>query len=278
MTARLRLLNLRIGEPLSNTLAAHTNSFHTHSLEAALSGAAESGFRFVELSAVRGWTEHVDVDEDPAPTIALVEEMGLKAIALSGHSDLTTDTGVSLAVRAVQWAAAAGLDQVTTAIGGHASQREDLQAFLSRIDVIAEAAARSEVIVALEVHGEVMATGLKSRDLIERIGSRWIRIKYDTANVEYYGGVEAVDDIRHVLPYLVNVDAKDHRGGIGEWDFPPPGDGTIDWPRLIGILRAAGYTGPVTVEIEFSGEPWPSPPEVTAALHTARRTLEPLLV
>ncbi|MCY4422779.1 MAG: sugar phosphate isomerase/epimerase [Acidimicrobiaceae bacterium] len=262
---------------MANTLVAHTNSFHTHPFEAALSGIAEAGFQHVELSAVRGWTEHVDVDDDPAPTVALLEQAGLQAVALSGHSDLTTDAGVSLAVRAIQWAAAAGLDRITTAIGGHAGQHENLSDFLSRVAVVAESAARSEVVVALEVHGDIMATGLKSRELIERIGSDWVRIKYDTANVEFYGGVKAVDDIHHVLPYLVNVDAKDKRGGVGVWDFPPPGEGSIDWPRLIGILRAGGYAGPVTVEIEFRGEPWPSPPEVTEALRTARRTLEPLL-
>src|SRR4051812_21659700 len=44
---------------LSNRLGGHTNSYHTHGVEAALEGIAAAGYRFVELSAVRGWTEHV---------------------------------------------------------------------------------------------------------------------------------------------------------------------------------------------------------------------------
>lgn len=260
-----------------NTLAAHTNTFHGYPLEVALTGIVEAGYRHVELAAVRGWTEHVDVDADPAPTMSLLDQMGLTAIALSGHSDLTTPDGVSLAIRAIQWTEAAGLDLMTTAIGGHASQDEDLSSFLAGIGAIADAADRANVTVALEVHGEHMATGLQSRQLIEEINSEWIRIKYDTGNVEYYGGEKAVDDIHHALPYLVNVDAKDKLGGLGHWDFPPPGAGSIDWARLIQILHAGGYTGPVTVEIEFQGEPWPPPSEITAALALARNTLSPLL-
>ena len=47
-------------------LAGHTNSYHTYSFDEALAGIAAAGYKGVELSAVPGWTEHVDVDDDPA--------------------------------------------------------------------------------------------------------------------------------------------------------------------------------------------------------------------
>jgi hypothetical protein len=46
---------------MQNPLAGHTNSYHTYSHDEALAGIAAAGFRFVELSAVPGWTEHVDL-------------------------------------------------------------------------------------------------------------------------------------------------------------------------------------------------------------------------
>ncbi len=49
---------------MRNALAGHTNSFHTYSREEALAGIAEAGYRSVELTAVEGWTEHVDLDAD----------------------------------------------------------------------------------------------------------------------------------------------------------------------------------------------------------------------
>ena len=49
---------------MRNALAGHTNSYHTHTAEEALAGIAEAGYRTVELTAVEGWTEHVDLDAD----------------------------------------------------------------------------------------------------------------------------------------------------------------------------------------------------------------------
>ena len=49
---------------MANPLAGHTNSYHTYSHDEALQGIAEAGYSAVELSAVPGWTEHVDLDAD----------------------------------------------------------------------------------------------------------------------------------------------------------------------------------------------------------------------
>ena len=47
---------------MQNPLAGHTNSYHTYGHDEALAGIAAAGYRYVELSAVPGWTEHVDLD------------------------------------------------------------------------------------------------------------------------------------------------------------------------------------------------------------------------
>ncbi|MER3487774.1 MAG: hypothetical protein C4307_03090, partial [Chloroflexota bacterium] len=75
---------------MDNLLAGHTNTYHTYGLEEALAGIAEAGFRYVELSAVPGWTEHVDLDADPAELRRKLDHYGLAPASLSAHSDLTT--------------------------------------------------------------------------------------------------------------------------------------------------------------------------------------------
>ena len=69
---------------------------------------------------------------------------------------------------------------------------------------------------------------------------------------------------------------KDKRGGKGVWDFPEPGEGHVDFARVLGVLRDAGYDGPYSVEIEFQGEPWPPLDEVTRAMTSAYRHLSGL--
>lgn len=258
-------------------LAAHANTFHTYGFDDALRGIAEAGYTDLELSAVPGWTEHVTYEDDPAEVAARVASYGLTACALAGHSDLTTADGVAYAVRGIEWTAAYGLGLFTTAVGGHSAVDESREAFLAGFGPIVEAAERCQVRVGLEIHGELMGSGALARPLIEQIGSPWIGVKYDTANCEFYGGVRAADDIPAIVDKLISADVKDHRGGKGVWDFPPPGEGSIDWPAVIRRFKDGGFRGPYMVEIEFDGN-WPDHETIVEALKTARHTLSPLLV
>ena len=180
---------------MRNALAGHTNSFHTYGREEALAGIAEAGYRTVELTAVEGWTEHVDLDADTGELRARLEHYGLEPVVLSGHSDLTTDEGLAYGIKAVEWCANYGLPVMNTAIGGHASQEENESAFLANIEALANAAEDAGVDVALEIHGDIMASGARTLPLLERIGHPRIKVAYDTGNCEFYGDVKAVDDL-----------------------------------------------------------------------------------
>jgi sugar phosphate isomerase/epimerase len=258
---------------MENPLAGHTNTYHTYGLEEALAGIAEAGYRHVELSAVPGWTEHVDLDADPARLGRRLDEYGLSAVSLSAHSDLTTREGLAHGVKAVQWAAELGIPIVNTAIGGHAGKEEDERAFLENVGELADAAERAGVVVALEIHGEIMASGARTLPLLERIGRESIRVNYDTANVEFYAGERAVDDLPRIVEHVVHCHLKDTAGGKGNWNFPALGSGVVDFARLLEIFRQAGYRGPFSVELEFQGEPWPPLAEVNEAM---RRSYEHL--
>jgi L-ribulose-5-phosphate 3-epimerase len=251
---------------MDTPLAGHTNSYHAYRLEEALAGIAEAGFRHVELSAVPGWTEHVRFDggEDLRRQLLRHE---LTAVSLSAHSDLTTRDGLQHGIQAVRWAAGFGIPIVNTAIGGHASREENERAFLENIGELADAAQAAGVVVALEIHGDIMATGQKSLPLLRKIGRPdVIRVNYDTGNVEYYGGMRAVDDVAQIAPFLAHVHLKDTTGGRGVWNFPALGAGVVDFRRVLDILRTAGYQGPYSVELEFQGEPWPPLADVTSAM------------
>lgn len=258
---------------MRNALAGHTNSFHTYGREEALAGIAEAGYRAVELTAVEGWTEHVDLDADTGELRARLEHYGLEPVVLSGHSDLTTADGVAYGIKAVRWCADYGLPVMNTAIGGHASQDENESAFLSNIEALADAAEDAGVDVALEIHGDIMASSDVTLPLIEKIGRDSVKVNYDTANVEFYSGDLAVDDLPKITRELAHVHLKDTTGGKGNWNFPGVGDGHVDFGRVLSILRGAGYSGPYSVEIEFGGEPWPPLDEVNAAM---RRSYEHL--
>ena len=256
-----------------NKLAGHANSFHSYSAHEALAGIAEAGYRYVELSAVPGWTEHVDVHGDTAVTRVQLERYGLQAVSISGHSDLRTRAGLEHGLAVVRWAERFGVPIVNTAIGGHAHVEESEDPFMAYIGTLADAAQAAGLVVALEIHGDLMASGEIAIPLLDRIGHPAVKVNYDTANVEHYSGARAEDDLPLIADRVANVHLKDSRGGKGEWDFPAIGEGHVDFGRVLAILSEAGYEGPYAVEIEFSGEPWPPLDEVTEAMRASRAAL-----
>ncbi|MFM7247829.1 MAG: sugar phosphate isomerase/epimerase, partial [Actinomycetota bacterium] len=57
---------------------------------------------------------------------------------------------------------------------------------------------------------------------------------------------------------------------------PAPGDGHVDFAAILRVLEDGGYTGPLSVEVEFQGEPWPPLDEVTASMTRAHDHLHGL--
>jgi len=261
---------------MANALAGHTNTYHTYGFDESLRGIAAAGYTYVELSAVPGWTEHVDLDSSPADVRSKLEDHGLEAVSLSGHSDLTTQEGLEHGIKAVRWAADYGIPIVNTAVGGHQSADENESAFLGNIGELADAAESAGVVVALEIHGDIMASSDVTIPLMEKIGRDSVKVNYDTANVEFYSGQKAVDDLPKITPYLAHVHLKDTVGGKGVWNFPAIGDGSVDFGRVLEILREAGYTGPYSVELEFTGEPWPPLADVNDSMRRSYEHLQGL--
>src|SRR5712692_4227988 len=108
---------------MSNVLAVSTNSYHGYSLEDAFRGIAAAGFRYVELSSVSGWTEHVSVEasgEKAQELRAMLARHHLAAISLSAHSDLTSPQGADRLRRAFDLATAVGARIINTGTGSGA--------------------------------------------------------------------------------------------------------------------------------------------------------------
>ncbi len=59
---------------MKNRFAVSTNTYHGFTLDEALKGISSAGFKYVELTGVRGWTEHVDANADDAGISAVLEK------------------------------------------------------------------------------------------------------------------------------------------------------------------------------------------------------------
>lgn len=255
-------------------LAGLTNSYHTYSLDEALAGIARAGFKTVELTSVPGWTEHVRRDakeEELAHVKDLLHKYGLTAVSLAGHSDLVSDNGVAEFRKALNIARKLGISYVTTSTGGHdassgGSLENQRNKFMRNIRPLADEAAEMGITICLETHGGLLATGVIAKKLIEDIGKPNIGINYDPGNVIFYGGVRPEEDIMHSADAVKHMHCKDQIGGKGVWNFPAAGTGEVDFASIFKALDGVGFDGPVSCEIEFTGEPWPPLEDVDAAM------------
>jgi L-ribulose-5-phosphate 3-epimerase len=270
---------------MAERLTGLTNSYHSYSLEEALAGIAAAGFKSVELTSVPGWTEHVSrnsTDEQLGYVKDLLARHDLTAVSFAGHSDLVSDAGAAEFRKALNIAKKLNIAYVTTSTGGHdasssGSLEEQREAFLKNFRPLADEAAAMGIVICLETHGGLLASGAISSQLVQDIDRPNVGINYDPGNVIFYGNVRPETDIVAAAPYVVHMHAKDQIGGVGVWNFPGAGTGEVDFKPIFAALDAVDFKGPVSVEIEFTGEPWPPLEEVNAQMKAAHDYLRPFV-
>lgn len=104
----------------------------------------------------------------------------------------------------------------------------------------ADYASDNGVLLALENHGGITSTADRVIRIVEAVGSEWFRVNLDVGNYR----VEPYREIEETVRYAVHVHAK-------FLDVRPDGsDGKIDYVKIIGILRKAGYKGYLSIEYE----------------------------
>jgi L-ribulose-5-phosphate 3-epimerase len=109
---------------------------------------------------------------------------------------------------------------------------------------------------------------------IQDVGLDNLGVNFDAANLILYGKANPVDAVEILGPYIQGVHAKD---GLYPTDprnlgrEVPIGQGKVNFPVLIGKLKAIGYRNPLTIEREIRGE------KQTADILAAKAYLEKLI-
>jgi sugar phosphate isomerase/epimerase len=245
--------------------------FKPYSLEEALRGLSAAGFENVEIGAVKGFLEHLDPDRlDPAEidqARSLLERHGLRCVSMSGHAQLHTGEGLARLRRVL--AAGRELDiSVLNTFTGDAESPEEIEAFEQNAGALADDAQAAGIRLCIETDSNLMPTAEVGIRLLDQIGHDWIQINYDPGNVVYYTGERPEIDIKYGLRRIGHVHLKDKRGGKGVLDFPPLGEGELDLRSMLRDLESVGFSGPVSMEIEFTNYDYP---DWDACVDAARR-------
>jgi hypothetical protein len=76
---------------MNRIIAVNSNTYHGYSIEDAIKGITEVGFKYIELTATKGWTEHVFPTMSFQELCKIKDELksaGLVPFAMSGHCNL----------------------------------------------------------------------------------------------------------------------------------------------------------------------------------------------
>ncbi|MFH8340433.1 sugar phosphate isomerase/epimerase family protein [Streptomyces sp. AM6-12] len=232
------------------------------------------GCRQFGIGKVGLWREPVQA-YGVAKTAALVRSAGLEVTTLCRGGFLTgIDPGERAAAladnrRAVDEAAALGTDTLVLVSGGLPAGGKDLCGARERVaDALAELAPYAEshgVRLAVEpLHPMfaadrcVVSTLAQALDLAERFPAHQVGVTVDTYHVWW-------DDRAPAGIARAGAAGRIHAFQLADWTTPLPagvlngrgqlGDGSIDLRAWRGYVEAAGYSGPIEVEL-FNEELW----------------------
>jgi sugar phosphate isomerase/epimerase len=208
-----------------------------------------------------------------AETAELVRDAGLTVTTLCRGGFLTaTDPGARAAAladnrRAVDEAATLGTDTLVLVSGGLPPGAKDLRGARERVaDALGELAPYAEdhgVRLAIEaLHPMyasdrcVVSTLAQALDLAERFPAHQVGVAVDTYHVWW-------DDTAPEQIARAGAAGRIHTFQLADWTTPLPegvlngrgqiGDGVIDMREWKGRVEAAGYTGPIEVELFNEG-------------------------
>ncbi|WFA08595.1 sugar phosphate isomerase/epimerase family protein [Tissierella sp. Yu-01] len=244
---------------MKRIVGVNSNSFHGYGIEGAIKGISGAGFRYIELTATKGWTEHVFPNMTFKELHKIKKDLevnNLIPISLSGHCNLMDEERIDDFILNIKLAYFFGCKFIISSIGeAHLEDKTEVtdEVVAEHIKGLIPYLEEYELILCLENHGK-HATGKHMKRIIDLIDSDRVLINYDTANAIFYGNVNLEEDIDSCIERIGHMHLKDKAGAADEWNFPALGKGYIDFRMILDKLHEAKNNCPLSIEIEFTQE------------------------
>ncbi len=230
---------------------------HEKPFEWGVEKAAALGYQYIEpmvhwgreLMSEAKYYHTVSMWDDPYRIRRAAEAAGLKVSALQAHGPVCRpDVHGDYLKQAIRYAAECGAPVVNTDEGVKASWTTEEEDHVLMRYMLQEAAFVAEprgITIGLECHSQYSKTPDGLDRIYNLVRSPAIGINLDTGNA-YLAGQDVYAWLERVCERLVHLHAKDitdehsaaERGKVtGTPVGCACGDGVIDWPRVIGIVR-----------------------------------------
>jgi sugar phosphate isomerase/epimerase len=173
---------------------------------------------------------------------------GLHVAVLRGEANLSTPRGIDDLAPQLEACRRLGVHYMFLSPKHPGATREEA---CERLRRGGELARKYGVTLSLETHPDLGLNADVHRETMERIHHPNVRVNLDTGNISFYNhGLSAAKELEKIIDYVATVEIKDHNGQYQDWTFPPLGQGTVDIPAVLRVLRAHHFQGPITIEVE----------------------------
>ena len=241
---------------MGRIIAVNSNCYHGYSIEQAIDGIAAAGFRYIELTATKGWTEHVFPDQSFERLWQVKErlaEKGLTPFSMSGHCNLMDTGRIHDFVSNIRLAAFFGCGYIVSSIGeAHLADQAvaSNEVVAEHIRALVPELEKYGLTLVLETHGD-HGSGKILKEIVDRVGSPGgHQLRHRQRPFLRQRGLGA--DLDASMDAIRYMHLKDKGGERTVWDFPALGKGWLDLPLVFDKLAKAGNDCPFSIEIEFT--------------------------
>lgn len=246
-------------------------SMGRYTFEEFLQYASETGFDGIEISTSPGVHKNsMPLTFDNIPQIKeLLAKYNLKPFAVSGYNDFVQKSDEELLKQIEKLENTCKLAKeisarVVRAFGGEPKEGIDRKdAVKLIIEGFREMVKRAEklgIILGLENHGDITNDARVELEILEGVGSDYLRLTVDTSNYYWYGNnLKDIEEFfRLVAPYTVHTHLKDGSAKNGIKDkylSLALGEGDINLRLFLEELKKNGYSNPLCIEYEGLEDP-----------------------
>ena len=138
------------------------------------------------------------------------------------------------------------------------TEEQGIQNAIVNMNRACEMAAKKGVILGLENHDYLTKID-RLVPIIKAVKSPWFGVNFDSGNVD---SDNPYPELAKIAPYAVNVQLKVDVG-------PPTAKVPTDIPRVVKLLKDAGFRGYIVLEYESKPDPYVAVPKHLAELRAA---------
>ncbi|MCZ6633018.1 MAG: sugar phosphate isomerase/epimerase [bacterium] len=224
--------------------------FGAWDMETAFKHTAQAGYDGIELSAIPGMSDHLNLDrwQELGPEIKrLSQDYGLELLAMEQPKQ-----DPETMEKAFQAAVEIGIPIVNCGPGGNSDDEASFQQSIDSLGSLSEMAEKYGVTLCVKAHvGASIYNTPTTLRAMEAIPSNAFGIDMDPSHI-HRANENPVEAIAAVISRVKHVHIRDCKGrerGPGDPENQANGRGDIDLVGYIRILHENGYTGPVNLEV-----------------------------